>query len=114
MTDYISREAALEQCKRHGDYTAWSIEDGIEVIPAADVEPVRRWIPCSERSPGKKGCYLVAAKHWHDGKPVTREAFWNGADWLSCEIRVEITHRVTHWMPMPEPPKEGGTENAAD
>lgn len=42
MSDYISREAALEQCKRHGDYTAWSIEDGIEAIPAADVEPVRR------------------------------------------------------------------------
>lgn len=41
MSDYISREAALEQCKRHGDYTAWSIEDGIEAIPAADVEPVR-------------------------------------------------------------------------
>lgn len=41
MSDYISRGAALEQCKRHGDYTAWSIEDGIEAIPAADVEPVR-------------------------------------------------------------------------
>lgn len=46
MSDYISRDAAVEQCKRHSDYTAWSIEDGIEVIPAADVEPVRRgrWV----------------------------------------------------------------------
>lgn len=46
MDDYISREAAVEQCKRHSDYTAWSIKDGIEAIPAADVEPVRhgRWI----------------------------------------------------------------------
>ena len=45
MDDYISREAALAQCKRHYDYTAWSIADGIEAIPAADVEPVRsgRW-----------------------------------------------------------------------
>lgn len=45
MSDYISREAALAQCKRHYDYTAWSIADGIEAIPAADVEPVRsgRW-----------------------------------------------------------------------
>nr|DAI28621.1 MAG TPA: PROTEIN/RNA Complex, archaeal, ribosomal, 50S, protein.0A [Caudoviricetes sp.] len=47
MDDYISREAALEQCKRHGDYTAWSIEDGIEAIPAADVEPVRQVVPVS-------------------------------------------------------------------
>lgn len=42
MDDYISREAAVEQCKRHSDYTAWSIKDGIEAIPAADVEPVRQ------------------------------------------------------------------------
>lgn len=61
-----------------------------------------RWIPCSERPPKKRGCYLVAVKHWYDGKPVSREAFWNGADWLSCEKRMEITPRVTHWMPLPE------------
>lgn len=42
MADYISRDAALAQCKRHNDYTGWSIADGIEAIPAADVEPVRR------------------------------------------------------------------------
>lgn len=42
MSDYISRQAALAQCKRHDDYTAWSIADGIEAMPAADVEPVRR------------------------------------------------------------------------
>lgn len=65
-----------------------------------------RWIPCSERPPKKKGCYLVAVKRWYDGKPVTREAVWNGADWISCEKRMEITPRVTHWMPMPEPPEE--------
>jgi hypothetical protein len=55
--------------------------------------------------PEEKGCYLVAAKHWFDGKPVTREAFWNGADWLSCEKKVKITPRVTHCQPLPEPPK---------
>lgn len=69
-----------------------------------------RWIPCSERPPEERGCYIVAVKHWYDGKPVTREAFWNGADWLSCEKRMEITPRVTHWMPLPQLPKEGGAE----
>lgn len=73
-----------------------------------------RWIPVSERPPEEKGCYLVTVKHWLDGKPVTREAFWNGADWLSCEKRVEITPRVTNWQPLPEPPKKGGAWNAAD
>lgn len=73
------------------------------------LERTRR-IPCSERMPEEKGCYLVAAKHWLDGKPVTRGAFWNGADWLSCEKKVEITPRVTHWQPLPEPPKEENDE----
>lgn len=85
--------------------------DLVGEIPAADVEPANRWIPCSERPPEEKGCYLVAVKHWVDGKPVAREAYWNGADWLSCEKRVEITPRVTHWQPLPEPPKEGGAGN---
>lgn len=75
-------------------------------IVAVDALKRARWIPCSERPPEEKGCYLVAVEHWFDGKPVTREAFWNGADWLSCEKRVEITPRVTHWQPLSEPPKE--------
>ena len=63
-----------------------------------------KWIPVTE-PPKEKGCYLVSVKHWVDGKPVTREAYWNSADWLSCERKREITPRVTHWMPLPEPPK---------
>lgn len=71
-----------------------------------------RWTPVSEKMPEERGCYLVAVKHWCDGKPVTREAYWNGADWLSCEKMVEITPRVTHWMPLPKPPEmDGGTDN---
>ena len=69
---------------------------------------VQEWISASE-PPEEKGCYLVSVKHWLDGKPVTREAFWNGADWLSCYWgkgdRVELTPRVTHWMPLPPPQK---------
>ena len=41
MAEYIEREQATQQCERHADYTAWSIKDGIESIPAADVVPVK-------------------------------------------------------------------------
>ena len=114
MSDYISREAAVKlltsiamEVPDSKSRTVAKCINKIELMPAANVEPIRRWIPCSERPPEEKGCYLVTVKHWLDGKPVTREAFWNGADWLSCEKRAEITPRVTHWQPLPEPPEEG-------
>lgn len=60
------------------------------------------WKPVLAGNPGRKGCYLVTVRHWLDVAPVSREAFWNGVDWLSCERRHEITPRVTHWMPLPD------------
>ena len=65
---------------------------------------VQEWISVSE-PPKERGCYLVSVKHWLDGKPVTREAKWNGSDWLSCYKAEEITPRVTHWTYLPQPPK---------
>lgn len=72
----------------------------IEEAPA-----VLQWTPAAE-PPKDKGCYFVTVKHWLDGKPVTREAYWNSVDWLSCERRHEITPRVTYWMRLPEPMEE--------
>lgn len=46
MAEYIDRDAALAQCKRHNDYTGWSIADGIEAIPAVDAVPVVRCKDC--------------------------------------------------------------------
>lgn len=76
-----------------------------ELEAALREQEERLWIPFSD-PPKEKGCYFVTVKHWLDGNPVAREAYWNGADWLSCEKRQEITPRVTHWIHMPEPPKE--------
>ena len=67
-----------------------------------------RWIPCSERLP-EAGKILVT-----DGKTVTIS---NGA-WLyrSLEGKTRVPANygagftVTHWMPLPELPKEGGAE----
>lgn len=86
------------------------LEEYKETIVPALMERVQeleqQWIPVTKRLPEEMGCYFITVRHWLDGKPVTREAYWNGADWLSCERRHELTPRVTHWMPLPEPPKE--------
>lgn len=117
MTDYISREAALAQCKRLSDYTAWSIADGIEAIPPADVEPVRRWIPVSERLPDLIPCsagtaYSEAVNVWTTGRKVM-VGVWDGTDWIvPFDFWEAWGEEVTHWMSLPEPPKmDGGAED---
>ena len=65
---------------------------------------VQEWIPASE-PPETNGCYLVAGNLRWDGKPMAREAYWRGDAWLSCDGKHYITRRVTHWMPLPTPPK---------
>lgn len=102
------REKLIDILEWYADFLDWGrkedIVDRIMELFATDNNVGGKWIPVSE-PPKEKGCYLVTVKHWLDGKPVTREAFWNSADWFSCEKRQEITPRVTHWMPLPEPPK---------
>ena len=65
---------------------------------------VQEWIPASE-PPETNGCYLVAGNLRWDGKPMAREAYWSGDDWLSCDGKLYITRRITHWMPLPSAPK---------
>ncbi|MGN0998667.1 MAG: DUF551 domain-containing protein [Faecousia sp.] len=59
----------------------------------------RRWIPVTERMPEKGGTYLCV---WQ-GKKVDTGFFCNGHFRLYGEIKDNL---ITHWMPMPEPPKE--------
>ena len=69
------------------------------------LEPPRRWIPCSEKMPetnGKDVSYLVYVPSFEavdiaDYHPDVDE--WT----FMC---LPVT--VTHWMPLPEPPEEGG------
>lgn len=132
MGDYISREAAVtEVCDRGKFYNKihdrfggtsdicasahFEISELIMRLPAADVEPVRRWNPCSERLPGEGGSYLVAndTTGW-----IGVYNFALAKDFPCCTGLENVWWRltdkcdplpmdgVTHWMPLPEPPKE--------
>lgn len=71
-----------------------------------------RWIPCGERLPEKAGFYLVAAPRgieimeFSSGDKRYRET-----PCFVSEALGKVSGYVTHWMPLPEPPKEGGEEN---
>ena len=81
----------------------FTYEQGADWLIAHNVT-VQEWIPVTE-NPKRNGCYIVVVNHWVDGKPVAREAYWNGCDWLSCDKKRELTPRATNWMPMPQLPK---------
>jgi len=85
------------------------IKRGLNSIPAADVVEVRRklqsprWIPVTERLPEEDGMYLVHGKWSASGRKVTDTCEFYVHDGY---FRAAWNFDVTHWMPLPEPPKE--------
>ena len=92
-----------------------------KIIKVNPVKPTlgNTWIPCSERLPDLIPCKAGTA---YSEKVIVwtteRKAMvcvWDGKDWFVPYGFWEVWGKdVTHWMPLPEPPKKGCTENAAD
>ena len=66
----------------------------------------RGWIPVTERLAETPGEYMVAYHpcYWdrvHDEIKVGLDSFRGKTSWAKKKYK-----RVTHWMPLPEPPKE--------
>ena len=125
MADYISREAAIETIKGYGKEAISAgrksldpVDDTvgmayvINVMPAADVEPVQRWIPCSERLPESYDEVLI----WDSYDNAHYLGYYANANgWVVDGYEDDRYHfDITHWQPLPEPPVEGGAGNAAD
>ena len=115
MAEYIEREKAIECIKPHvkpttvyGEGYMRAIEhavDILELIPAADVQSVNRWISCKDKMPEHGVTVLIyAGNHmimlaWYD---KDMEYFY------ICDSDYKYNPLdVTHWQPLPEPPKEG-------
>ena len=103
MAEYIDREAALMKLLQDG-CSAKNLQS-ISDIPAADVAPVV-WIPVTERLPEDRSNVLVVA-YWHERWGVYMG--WCAPKRAEWSVHIGIGDRndvaVTHWMPLPEPPK---------
>ena len=99
-------------CDRHIDL--------IKAIPAEDVAPAKKWIPVSERLPEEKCKCLVYKKYTglsalvsftNDLESIDEYDFQGQKRWgffyYDSEYGYCESLGVTHWMPLPEPPKEG-------
>lgn len=81
-----------------------TIKDLVKQMPAADVEP--RWIPVTERLP-REYTRVIGYMAW---KAMTAIEYQNGR-WYSIDHLEPLPDEaVSHWMPLPKPPKEGENE----
>lgn len=74
-------------------------------IDAIREQEERRWIPVTERLP-EDGKYVLCFMR-DEELTLFRILKWGSVDWRwddDCEWHYETD--VTHWMPLPEPPKE--------
>ena len=60
-----------------------------------------RWVSVEERLPEQRDAYLVATEDGdvYDAEFIPSVKQW----WIDDDLRLD----VTHWQPLPEPPKEG-------
>ena len=65
---------------------------------------IRKWIPVTERLPKKEGRYLCVVQIGYSGAIYV--TLMNG-DPDGFSLDHIYNDDVTHWMPLPEPPKEG-------
>lgn len=111
MPRYIDAEL-LESKYREGtdpqdpySEITYLLPEDVESIPTADVEPVKGWISVKERLPEYDYLYIVCRTI--QGHQICFEARWEGNKWLSVVENVQLGY-ITHWQPLPEPPKENG------
>lgn len=68
---------------------------------------VQKWIPVAERLPNPFVSVLAYLPN-HAPCPTVHECYISGDGiWCSAVVYGVENDDVTHWMPLPEPPKEG-------
>ena len=82
-------------------------------FPAVDVVERPRWIPVTERLPktresilGKKSNKVIVAFRFGDGTQGTDTAHTLNGEWVFEDHITVVERTITHWQPLPEPPKE--------
>ena len=111
--DTISRQAAIDALGEkplawtEGEYelglqNQWQSDvDALKALPSAQPEP--KWIPCSERLP-LEYTRVIGYMAW---KAMTAIEYQHGR-WYSIDHLEPLPDEaVSHWMPLPQPPKEG-------
>ena len=120
MAEYIERDKVLDAIlalppkmdeQGYGWLGRMGVWQMIRDFQSADVAPME-WIPVSERLPDFEGMCLCMRKSYSKANfrhqeimyfDYDEQAFCSNADGVFV-----ADGNVTHWMPLPKPPKDGG------
>lgn len=113
---YIDAGTTAEKISNEFEIPMSELCDVFADIPASDVQPVDRWISCKDRLPEENILVLCYARSTTgEGNNYFLGALAHGEFWflkvndighVSCPV---LHWEVTHWQPLPEPPKDGDT-----
>lgn len=101
MSRYFDVDELLENMRRHKQHSVPF--EYIKSLTPAHVVPVPQWISVKERLPEVEADILA---YIGEGSFVvcwmTHDGYWQ------CPAYLMDKDDVTHWRPLPEPPKEEG------
>ena len=98
MSDYIERDAAIELVNNQGTKT-----DSINAL-ARMKAALPKWIPVTERLPLRGDAVLCVGDNGIGIADFVCGDKWCALPWFYVDGEQETN--VTHWMPLPTPPKE--------
>lgn len=110
----LGHDDACENCKvgeiqNRREYIEFAAANVIERLTAENAElreKVPQWISVEERLPiDRLKMYLVAFRDTFG--PIVDMASYFPSDGWTCDNWVVPQKSITHWMPLPEAPKEG-------
>ena len=110
MDDYISRKAAIvdfERCNHENPvWTPQRVKTLLMRIPTADVEPVKRWIPCGKALPNTRERVLATDGVFVGEMCINKRGQWERYNVTNYETLMSLD--ILAWMPLPEPPEMDG------
>jgi hypothetical protein len=103
------RKKAVPHTRGNFGYSAdtrkWAVLVG-DIDDAPTVDPVKQeWVSVKDRMPEGKGSYLAYGNHILFGEVLNSAGVYVDKYLGKLGWKHQKDMKITHWMPMPEPPK---------
>ena len=102
-----------EALKEQETVVPLTIDDAVSEIMDKHYKRLKEqeWISVKDRLPNCNGCYLVWRPHFYTEKGMPSICYFDGQNTWHDSYGVDFTRMlslkdVSHWMPLPEQPKE--------